>query len=112
MFFDSIKSGFDKLFGKLKYGDGNASNEENETDLAAKASNNLLTLPQVTTYLSLLLTSLLLSHPTVDQILQNICDIFEGNFTPALDLLLEKLSSLKSYPSDLLAVFNHLHGIV
>jgi hypothetical protein len=110
--FDLIKSGFDKLLGKLKYGDGNTSNEDEETYVAAKASNNLLALPQVTAYLLLILTCLVSSHSTVDRILQNICDVFEDTFTPALHLLVEKLPSLKSYPSDFLVVFNHLHGIV
>jgi len=109
---DSIKSGFDELLIQLKYDYGNASDDDEETDNAAKASDNLLALPQVSAFLSLMLTSLLSSHSTVDRISQNICDIFEDTFIPALDLLVEKLPSLKSYPSDFIVVFNHLHGII
>jgi hypothetical protein len=109
---DSIKSGFDELLIQLKYDYGNASDDDEETDNAANASDNLLALPQVSAFLSLMLTSLLSSHSTVDRISQNICDIFEDTFIPALDLLVEKLPSLKSYPSDFIVVFNHLHGII
>lgn len=109
---DSIKSGFDELLIQLKYDYGNASDDDEETDNTVKASDNLLALPQVSAFLSLMLTSLLSSHSTVDRISQNICDIFEDTFIPALDLLVEKLPSLKSYPSDFIVVFNHLHGII
>ena len=111
MVFDSIKSCLDELLFQLKYEDGNMSDED-DIDSVEKARNNSMALPQVTALLSLMLTFILSSHSNVDRISQNLCDIFEDNFIPAFDLLVEKLPSLKNSPSDLLAVINHLHGIV
>ena len=117
--FDAIKSYLDELMFQLKYEDGNASDEEGGLGLQEKestvkggGSDKPLQLPQMTGCLSLILTVLLSKHSTAKDMSKHVCDIFEGAFGSAFDLLVENMPSLKSHPSDLLVVFNHLHGIV
>jgi hypothetical protein len=63
--------------------------DEDDIDSVEKARNNSMALPQVTALLSLMLTLILSGHSNVDRISQNLCDIFEDNFSPAFDLLVE-----------------------
>ena len=112
--FDTIKAQLEELLFQLKYEDGNASDEETgEKETSAKGpSNKSLQLPQMTGCLSLILTILLSRHSTVEDISKDLCHMFEDTFGATFDLLVENMPSLKSHPADLLAVFNHLHGIV
>jgi len=116
--FDAVKSYLDEVMFQLKYDDGNASDEEQglglgEKESAVKGVTNLaLQLPQLTGCLSLLLTTLLSKHTTVEDISKDVCNIFEATFGSAFDLLIQNMPSLKNHPADLLVVFNHLHGIV
>ncbi|KAL7540736.1 hypothetical protein ACHAXR_010737, partial [Thalassiosira sp. AJA248-18] len=111
MVFENVKSCFDELLFQLKYDDGDASDED-ETDSAAKLSNTALAIPQLTGCLSLILTVIMSKHSAVEEVSQNIADIFTDTFAPTFDLVVENMASLKLYPSDLCSIFNHLHGIV
>ena len=109
--FDKIKGILDDLTFRIKYDDGGTSDDDGNGTID-KLNNAALALPQLSGCLSLLLTVTLSAHSNAEDVSKNIGDTFVGTFAPTFDLLVENLPSLKGFPSDLLTVFNHLHGIV
>ncbi len=109
IFFDTICVFFDELLLQLRDDGGNASDDD-EINLSA-TERQLLLLPRLTGCLSLMLTAIISKQSTAMDFLQNLCVIFDDTVSATFDIL-DDLPLLKIHPSDLLVVFDHLHGIV
>ena len=107
-----IKSFFDAKIFQVKYDGENSSDEENEKETSTIVDNKPLVLPQLTGYLSIILTAIISKNLNNQKIAKDIVDIFKDVFMPTFDIILASLPSLACHPADRVAVLNHLNGIV
>lgn len=106
-----MKSVFDAKIFQVKYDGENSSDDENE-DTATIGDNKSLVLPQLTGYLSFILTAIISNNLNSQTIAKCIADVFKDLVAPVFDIISACLPSLVCHPADRVAVLNHLNGIV
>lgn len=112
MALQKLKSSFDAKMIQVKYDGENSSDDENDKDTAAIGDHKPLILPQLTGYISIILTAIISRDLDKKLIAKNIEDVFKDKFIPAFDVILAILPSLTCHSADRVAVLNHLNGIV
>ena len=112
MALQKLKSSFDAKVFQVKYDGENSSDEENDGDNAPVGNHKPLVLPQLTGYLSIILTAIISKNLTNEAIAKDISDVFKDTFMPTFDIILASLPSIACHPADRVAVLNHLNGIV
>ena len=107
-----IKTLFEAKLFQVKYDGEYSSDEENEKDTSTIGDNKPLVLPQLTGYLSFILTTIVSKNLKSQTIAKDIADVFKDLFAPAFDIISANLPSLACHPADRVAVLDHLNGIV
>ena len=107
--FDKIKPIFDEILFGLRYGSDDEDESEGEHDIAKR--NKVTDTPRLTGCLSILLTIVLSSRATINDVSKYISDIAPGTIVRVLDHLPEVFDAMVLNPADLLSILNHLDGI-